>query len=300
MEHADSASTAMDPLGALLDGIDRGIEAHLVWNQRLVRCALLRESPGHDMLRPDAHALCRFGVWFSGHRSQLKTFDAALVRGIAEAHRTMHDAVRRLCEAVLRGVPGAAADLQAYEQAQSAMVSGLSALRERIARAATHHDALTGLPLRHGLEYAFAMRAKDARRGQGALWLAMIDIDHFKEVNDSRGHAAGDLALQHVARRLSACMRENDALFRFGGEEFLALLVVREPADVSVLGPRLIDAVRAAPLRTDSRVTLGLTVTAGLARVREGEALASATERADHAMLQGKGQGRDRFVLAPD
>lgn len=300
MSNATSTADASDPLAALLDGMDRGIEAHLAWNQRLLRCALLRESPGDDVLRPQAHTLCRFGVWLSGQRHQLDTFDEALVHDIVRAHEQMHDAVRLMCECVLQGGPARPADLQVYEREQSRMVTLLNLLREHVAQARTQHDVLTGLPLRHGLDYSFALRCKDARRAQAELWLAMIDIDHFKSVNDLHGHAVGDVALKQVARRLAACMREADALCRFGGEEFLALFLVREPPGVAPLAARLLDAVSAAPIHAPSGVALNLTVTIGLARVRGEDDLARATERADHALLQGKLHGRNRFVLAPD
>lgn len=300
METALSSTPAADPLDALLEGMGRGIEAHLAWSQRLLRCALLRESPGDDVLRPDAHMLCRFGMWFSSHRPQIESFDPALVDGIAQAHQRMHDAVRRMCERVLLNEPAAPADLQAFEHGQSTMVSQLNQLRELVARATVHQDVLTGLPLRHGLDHTFALRRKDARRAQAQLWLAMIDVDHFKSVNDRHGHAVGDAALQHVARRLGACMREADALLRFGGEEFLALFLVNDPPGVDVLAARLLDAVGAHAMTTASGTTLNLTITIGLARVRADEELASATERADHALLQGKLHGRNRYVVAAD
>jgi diguanylate cyclase (GGDEF)-like protein len=212
----------------------------------------------------------------------------------------MHDAVRRMCEQLLHGEAAEAVDLQAYQQAQSAMVARLNMLRERIGDATMRHDVLTGLPLRHGMAYAFELLRKDARRSSAQLWLAMIDVDHFKRVNDSHGHAVGDLALQHIARLLASCMRGTDALFRYGGEEFLALLVVRAPRDIQVPASRLIDAVSAAPLTIASGATLHLTATVGLACVRVDEDLLRATERADQALLQGKRQGRNRFVVAPD
>jgi diguanylate cyclase len=293
-------ASVSDSLGALLEGINRGVEAHLAWNQRLLRCALLRESPGDEVLRPNAHTLCRFGLWFSSHRHELDAFDAELARRINDSHQLMHDAVRRMCEQLLRGEAAAPADLQAYEQEQSTMVLLLNQLREHITQAAEHLDVLTGLPLRHGLDYAFELRRKDARRVQGQLWLAMIDVDRFKAVNDTQGHAVGDLALKHIARRLGDCMRQADALFRFGGEEFLALFVVREPLGVDLLAARLLSTVSAGPLVLPSGTGLPLTVTIGLSRVRADDTLSSATERADHALLLGKAQGRNRFVLAPD
>jgi diguanylate cyclase len=302
------ASMTSDPIGTvaahaledLVAGIDHGIESHLAWNQRLLRCALLHETPGDDVLHPEAHMRCRFGAWFASCRCELDTFDETLVDRVDEAHRRMHDAVRLMCNQKLRGRAAEADDLQNYEQGQSAMVALLNELRGRVTEAEVHRDLLTGLPLRHGLEYAFRLRRNDASRDGARLWLAMIDVDRFKSVNDSHGHAAGDAALQHVARCLSACLRQTDAICRFGGEEFLGLFLVHEPHSVELLAARLLEAVGAAPLATASGAMLQITVTVGLARVREGDSLASATERADQAMLLGKAQGRGRFVLAPD
>jgi diguanylate cyclase (GGDEF)-like protein len=194
----------------------------------------------------------------------------------------------------------AAEELPVYERGQSEMVALLNGLRQRVAEAVIHHDLLTGLPLRHGLEYAFELRRKDAQRGAEQLWLGMIDLDHFKSVNDSHGHAVGDAVLKHVTRCLGGCLRETDALFRYGGEEFLALFLVHESLDIELLAARLVEAVSATPLTAAPGLTLHLTATVGLARVRNGDDLISATERADQAMLEGKALGRSRFVLAPD
>lgn len=300
MQSAIAPHEAALPPEALLSGIDRGIEVHLSWTQRLLRCALLRESPGDDMLGPDAHDHCQFGHWLGKNRAQLQGFDAGLVDNIDQAHLQMHEAVRLLCEQVLGGRLASEPDLRAYEQAQSRMVGQLNALRERIADAAMQWDVLTGLPLRHNLEYTFGLRRKDAMRDGAQLWLAMIDVDRFKRVNDQHGHATGDIALRHVAQRLAGCMRESDALFRFGGEEFLALLLVREPQDIERLATRMLDAVREVPLTCPSGAVLRLSVTVGMAKVGAGETLGSATDRADRAMLRGKADGRNRYKLAAD
>ncbi|GAB4562449.1 MAG: diguanylate cyclase DgcZ [Rhizobacter sp.] len=289
-----------EALEALLDGIDRGIESHLAWNQRLLRCALLREPPGDDVLHPRAHTLCCFGQWLHSHRAQLDNIDPVLAEQTASSHQSMHDAVRRMCEQLLLGQAASADDLLAYEHGQSTMVMVLNALRERTSRATTQLDVLTGLPLRHGLEHMFSLRRKDARRGEAVLWVAMIDVDRFKLVNDTHGHAVGDIALQHIAKRLAGCMRETDSLFRFGGEEFLALLMVREPKGAALLAQRLLEAVNAHPVCTPSGSSLKLSVTIGLAQVGPDESLAHATERADRALLQGKANGRNQFVTAPD
>ena len=128
----------------------------------------------------------------------------------------------------------------------------------------------------------------------------MIDVDKFKSVNDTHGHVVGDLALRHIAATLSASLRENDVLIRFGGEEFVGLFLISESESVISVMQRLLDALHAEPLRTEAGVVLKLTATVGVARVRQSESLTSAIDRADHALLQGKTFGRDQYVLAPD
>ena len=296
---APAREGAIDP-DDLVIGIDRGIEAHLAWTHKLMRCSLLRESPGDDMLRPNAHELCRFGLWLIGARPELERYGESLVRHITVAHQNMHAAVGAMCTKVLAGKAALESELVAYGQHQSEMVALLNNLRQHVADAATRRDALTGLPLRHGLEHAFDLRSRDARRDKHDLWLAMIDVDKFKAVNDTHGHSVGDMALRHIAQLLSATLRENDVLIRFGGEEFLGLFLVQDSDPVTAVAQRLLDALRGAPLRADAGLVLPLTATVGLARVRAGDSLAMAVERADHALLQGKTYGRDRYVLAPD
>jgi diguanylate cyclase (GGDEF)-like protein len=284
----------------LLSGLDRAVEAHLAWNQRLLRCSLLRESPGDDMLRPNAHELCKFGVWFDALRPKLEEYDATMVARIHDAHVAMHRAVAAMCGNALTGTAALATDLAAFEHHQSDMVHGLNELRQGIAERAAHQDVLTGLPLRHGLEHSYDMRSKDSRRSGQALWLVMIDVDRFKSVNDRYGHSVGDQALRHVAQALCASLRDNDTLIRFGGEEFLGLFSISESEGVSIIAQRLIDVLRANPLDAEPGIVVPLTATMGWAKVRPGEALSSAVERADHALLHGKMHGRNQFVLAMD
>ena len=281
----------------LLIGIDQGIDAHLAWNQRLFRCALLRESPGDDVLLPNAHELCQFGIWFAAQRVILNEIDPSLVNRIGNAHRSMHDGVRSLAASILEDKPANAADLQSYQNQQTTMITLLHTLHQRIVDIDSHHDSLTGLPMRHGLEHAFTIRNKDTLRNGSQLWLALVDIDHFKLVNDTHGHSIGDMALKHVADRLTFCLRSNDILFRYGGEEFLALLPVKSGNDVQEIANRILRSVN-NPLMLADDLLLNMTVTIGLTQVSPGEMLRPAIDRADFALLDGKKAGRNRYTIA--
>ncbi len=284
----------------LLEGIDLGIEAHLAWNRKLLRCALLREPPGDEMLAPDAQGICRLGAWFAAARERLDRHDARGAALADAAHLRMHDAVRSLCGDVLAGCAARAADLEAFEAAQAELVHLLTALRGKVAEAAGHVDALTGLPLRHNLAAIYDLRRRDAARQGLSLWVAIADIDHFKAVNDAHGHAAGDAVLRRVAGILAGCLRDTDHLCRYGGEEFLALVLARDAAGAAGLAERMVEAMRETPIATGTGATLRLTVTVGLAPAAAGDSLEAASARADRALYRGKALGRDRAVLAAD
>ena len=108
----------------------------------------------------------------------------------------------------------------------------------------------------------------------------------------------GDDALRHLVNTLKHNIREDEALFRFGGEEFLQLLEARNEKDVLIAAQRSLEIVRKTPMSLPDRDQLRLTITIGLARVRSEDTLRSAIERADRALYEGKRAGRDRFVLA--
>ncbi len=280
---------ALEPL---LQEIDQRIQDHLEWNQRLLRCALLRESPGADLLATDSARRCRVGVWLDREHDQLAAFDEAVVARLGEVHRALHDVVRAMCEGALGGGAAAPGDLDRYQDAQIEMVGLLGHLRRRLASEQEQLDPLTGLPLRRTLARDFAARHEDARRVGASLHLAMVDVDRFKRINDERGHLVGDAALEHVAGILRAGLRRGDELYRYGGEEFLVLTLSGDVDGGEHAARRLVAAVRAAPLGD-----LALTVTIGVTAVAREDSLEAAIARADAALLAGKRAGRDRVVV---
>ncbi len=125
--------------------------------------------------------------------------------------------------------------------------------------------------------------------------LVLIDIDHFKRVNDQHGHAAGDAVLRHFAATLQATLRSTDFAGRWGGEEFLVVTPQAGADTAATLVERLRDALAATSF--DAAVPgLRITFSAGVAECAPGEDLHLAIERADRALYQAKRSGRDRTV----
>ena len=269
------------------------------WTRRILRWAVLRSTPGEDVLDPLAHTLCRFGVWFTANQGHFEALDAPAARRVEAAHRTMHDAIRSICAHVMSGKPGWNADLEDFEQSQSELIGLLANFKTLILSSAVRSDPLTGLPLRYGIGNDFALYQKEARRNRTLLYVVMIDLDHFKVVNDTYGHLVGDTVLQQLAEILKHTLRSNEPLYRFGGEEFLWLLQCKSADEAEQSAQRVLTAVGTTPVPLADNKSLTLTVTLGLARVGESEDLASAISRADLALYEGKESGRNRFVVAP-
>lgn len=175
------------------------------------------------------------------------------------------------------------------------------ALAEALAenRALAMRDELTGLYNRRAMVELIQLECRRRRRGQGTLLFAMIDVDHFKRVNDHHGHAMGDHVLRVFADALRANVRETDVLARWGGDEFLLLLSDIEPRSAQTLLERTREAIAALPV-PNAPPDLRLSMSAGLALHLPHSSPQETLERADQALYAAKDQGRNRVALAPE
>ncbi len=160
-------------------------------------------------------------------------------------------------------------------------------------------DHLTGLLNRgHFLELA-ERELHRSQRYSSPLSLIMLDVDHFKRVNDSYGHAMGDRVLEGLAEVCTDVLRDSDLLGRIGGEEFAACLVECKLERAKLVGERLRKSVAAMKVK-DQGASASVTISLGAAQAQEGEGLADLMRRADRAMYEAKQAGRNRLALALD
>ncbi|MDC7716994.1 diguanylate cyclase [Vogesella sp. DC21W] len=168
--------------------------------------------------------------------------------------------------------------------------------QERQLREQATIDSLTGLYNRPTLLGQLdALLASPSRPG---LALLMLDLDHFKQVNDSYGHACGDATLAHIASQLRQLLGPQDCAGRLGGEEFCILLPGTTPQAAQRYSQRLLDTIAQQPLQFTGQ-TIALTASIGLALLEPGDDSRSLLARADMALYQAKHQGRNRMVMLP-
>ncbi len=182
------------------------------------------------------------------------------------------------------------------------MRSRLKSQKIELQRALAHigdmatRDDLTKLPNRRRMTELLEEHAVRLARGWPDFYVAMVDLDHFKHVNDSYGHAAGDEVLRAFAMHARAVLRNTDIVGRWGGEEFLLLLPETPPGEPTVGVARLRAHLATQAVRPQAP-ELRIQFSAGFARFEKGEAIDQVIERADRALYAAKAGGRNQTVV---
>lgn len=167
--------------------------------------------------------------------------------------------------------------------------------RDDYTRHIAHHDAVTGLPNRVLLQDRLQMAMKRSRRDSSQVGVLMIDLDHFKRINDSLGHHIGDLMLSKISERLGTCVRGGDTVARMGGDEFVVLLPdITEPDSIKRIAASIVERV-SAPIMAGSH-ELHVTPSVGVSVYpADGQDVHTLLRHADMAMYQAKASGRRCF-----
>ncbi|MBT0570270.1 diguanylate cyclase [Curvibacter sp. CHRR-16] len=194
---------------------------------------------------------------------------------------------------------GSQSELQQLQERAQKTEAELAKLHQELDRVSiqARHDSLTGALNRKGLEEAANREISQMRRKDSVLSVALLDIDNFKKLNDTLGHATGDMALSHLATVACECMRPQDTLARYGGEEFVILL-----PDTAV--DNAVEAMTRLQRELTKRFFLSgtekvlITFSAGVAQVALDEEPFEAIKRADKAMYLAKRAGKNRVLAA--
>lgn len=239
-----------------------------------------------------------FGLWFR-HKG------AHIFQGAQETDLIL-TAIRKVDEALLpimqqgAGLSRLQAESQLRELRESTryIAMHLDSLYAQRSELDAGRDALTSLLNRKFLPAVMSKELSYARSHSTQFSVLLIDVDHFKEVNDRYGHDGGDAVLQQLAASLFQHSRSGDYLFRMGGEEFLLLLVDCLPADAARVAEKLRASVCAYTFELPGDVQLQITISIGVANFNGHPDYQSLLKRADVALYQAKAEGRNRTILA--
>ncbi|MDT8387332.1 MAG: GGDEF domain-containing protein [Thiogranum sp.] len=158
-------------------------------------------------------------------------------------------------------------------------------------------DPLTGICNRAALDESLRREISHAQRNGGKIALLIMDIDHFKQVNDKYGHIVGDCVIRAIAKMADACKRDSDLLFRYGGEEFVIVMRDTDLEGGLLLSERVREHIETHPC-TCSGARMDITVSIGVSELQEHDSPVSLFARADQALYSAKRNGRNRICGA--
>ncbi len=286
-----------NPADNALAKLELTLENHQQWAEGLVAGILANETPADEDLVPGAYMLCDFGKWYYSQTHSTVLTEQPLFQSLEKKHRALHDAAR----AMLISSPGTdkAATYRDFSSASSDMTMHLRNLIQALLTSELTTDALTGIPNRRQMDEQLEEEIYKATTVIcEPACLALADLDHFKRINDTYGHAVGDEVLRSLSQLLITSMRDTDKIYRYGGEEFLIYLTQVDLDKAENILDRLRERISRYPLRIEGLPDpLNITVSIGIAEVTEDESLRNLIRRADDALYRAKNNGRNRVCL---
>ncbi|MEN9453068.1 MAG: hypothetical protein RLZZ369_2127 [Pseudomonadota bacterium] len=250
-----------------------------------------------------------FGIFnMNARRARLSTWYAVGAMGLTMVYKSMTDPEHYPAKiewmyfvfvaTVMPMISRLASELNKMRANLKSQKHELQTAFERIQELATR-DELTGLFNRRQITQVLGEHAARSDRGVVKFWVAVLDLDHFKRINDTYGHGVGDEVLRNFAKLAADVLRDTDVLGRWGGEEFLAVMLAVPPLDPHIGLERLRAQLQHAQV-SEAYPDLRVSFSAGMAAYTERNAVQHAIERADRALYHAKAQGRNCTVLAPD
>jgi len=282
------ADAERDILTELEKALSEHISLLLRWNRQL----MLPDSPMPSDVDEDEHE-CDFGAWYELNRNN-RLIDQPAMRALATTHQQLHDSAKRLLTGrELDGeIDSAEFDMMAL-RAES-FFAQLRRLERAFRTARSDVDPLTGTYNRQTMMGDLNSERERAIRTQVPTALALVDLDHFKSVNDSYGHQAGDIVLQAIAGILQSHVRPFDKVYRYGGEEFLICLPNADMKQCARVLERLRRVIEASPVSIKDGTLLSVTASIGAAPMTKSRTVEQIIEKADKALYAAKEGGRNR------
>ncbi len=282
-------------LHILISNVDQAIYNHDRWYEALVTTLMCHLPYDEHDVHEEAHLRCRFGQWLYGEGQRLLN-DHASWPAIEGEHRRMHQLAARLLLAAAEGSTIGVHDYELFTSAVKSLRLEATTLKRELEDLLSHVDPLTGVNSRTGLLTVLRELHALVKRNVMPCSVVMMDLDHFKVINDTYGHQAGDHVLVACARYLMQHLRPYDKVFRYGGEEFAISLQNASPeAALGTIG-LLRQGLAKLPVHYNDML-IGVTASFGVAPLSSDFTVEQCLDHADQALYAAKSAGRNNAQL---
>ncbi|MBA3005606.1 MAG: diguanylate cyclase [Proteobacteria bacterium] len=283
-------------LQATLQQLDQAIYNHEQWSKDLARSIICRLPYDNRDIADDAHHQCRFGQWYYGNRPQALRDHPAFV-AIETEHRHMHQLGARLLLAAANEALGSPRDYDSFTNAADRLHLEVYSLKQELEELLNNRDALTGAENRTSMLTRLRELRELVKRGIQECSIVIMDLDHFKTVNDTYGHPAGDQVLVAWVSYIKQHLRPYDRVYRYGGEEFLLSFPSTNLQTVQDIIERIRKGLSAVAIGADETKTIMVTASFGITMLEPSVSVEESINRADSALYAAKKAGRNRGCI---
>lgn len=280
-------------LQTALQQLDQAIYNHEQWSKEIIRsivCHLPFDS--RDVVE-DAHRQCRFGQWYYGSLPRTIREHPAFLAIEAE-HRHLHQYAVRLLVTSTKSEPCSSVDFDNFHKASDRLKMEVYTLKKELEESINNRDVLTGAENRISMLSQLRTMRELVKRGVQECGIVLMDLDYFKAVNDTYGHAVGDQALVAWVRHIKSHLRPYDKVYRYGGEEFLLTFPITNREAIFDVVERLRSGMPVIDIDGDPTRPLKVTASFGITMLEPSVSVEESIDRADRAMYAAKKAGRNR------
>lgn len=281
-----------DELQGVIAQLKESVYNHQQWYNALIRTFVCKLQADQHDINPEAHTGCRFGQWYYGKAPEKLHLHPGFI-ALGEEHKRMHHLARLLLIATDAGSIITTLDYDNFANALERLRLEISALERELEDTLFNHDSLTGAITRFGILPMLRDQQELVKRHVQLCYIAMMDLDNFKAINDLHGHQAGDRVLTEVVRYLLKHLRPYDKVFRYGGEEFLLCMPYTDSTPGYDRVQELNEGIAAMTIDIGEKAPINISASFGLVLLDPEVPVETSIDRADKAMYAAKSAGRN-------
>jgi diguanylate cyclase (GGDEF)-like protein len=290
--------TALETKG-IVDALEQAILEHGKWLSNCHRSLLCSLPFPHDVLADKAYEISNFGKWYYKQTTPILT-EHPLFRSIDAANRDLHQSAKALAGKIKKTEKISQQEYDEFLIKEVTFSGILIKLRDEFHQALFSFDSLTHVLNRQAFLRILTQEYARASRLGKPCCIAMVDLDHFKVINDTYGHQIGDTVLHAVAQFMTSNLRPYDSMCRYGGEEFLICLPYTPVHLARTTLTRLQKGLAALAIIISPKIYVKITASFGLVTTDPGVTMIDTITRADSAMYAAKHGGGNQVVIWGD
>ena len=279
-----------------LQQLGQAIYNHEQWHKELTRIIIFRLPSDRRDVAENAQRRCRFGRWYYGDVPQELRDHPGFV-ALEVEHESMHRFAAQVLRTLAIELSVSPSDYDNFADALERFQRGIYTLRREIEDSLHSHDPLTGAEGRMGMLTKLREALEMAKRHAEQCCIVIMDLDHFKTINDIYGHLLGDQVLAASACYVMEHVRLYDKVFRYGGEEFLIMMPRTALQASQVVIERICNGLATTVLARDDDKPIFITASFGIALLDPDVRIEKSIDRADKAMFEAKTAGRNRVCV---